>query len=236
MMLNELKADLKKVSSPSTAKNSQWFFKTGKGQYGEGDVFAGVTVPQQRAIAKKYSDLDLDEIAKLLRSEIHENRLIALFVLVGQYKKGSAGEKIKVVEFYLKHKDRVNNWDLVDSSAPYILGNHLLTRKRSVLDKLAASKSLWDRRIAVVATLALIRNGEFEEIFKLCTHLRNDKQDLLHKACGWMLREVGKQNLGALEGYLERNKTKLPRTALRYAIERMTQEKRYYYMGKIKKA
>lgn len=230
--LEQLRGDLKLVSSPKKAKASAWFFKTGPGQYGEGDVFVGVTVPEQRVIARKYKDLELPAIKKLLLGNVHEERLVALFILVSQYKSGTDVQKKEVYDFYMKNKSRVNNWDLVDSSAPYIVGDYLLNRDKSILYDLAKSDNLWGRRIAIVSTLRFIAAGKFADTLKLCEVLNNVQHDLIHKACGWMLREVGKRNIRVLENYLDKNSKTMPRTALRYAIERMEPEKRYYYMRK----
>lgn len=230
--LAQLRQDLKKISSFKRAKASAWFFKTGPGQYGDGDVFVGVTVPEQRVIARKYKDLSLAEVKRLLLGKIHEERLIALFILVSQYKAGTDAQKKKVYDFYIKNKSRVNNWDLVDSSASYIVGDYLLTRDKSILYDLAKSNNLWNRRIAIISTLRFISADKFADTLKLCKILEFDRHDLLHKACGWMLREVGKRDIKVLEKYLDRHHRTMPRTTLRYAIERMTPEKRYHYMGK----
>lgn len=231
-MLKKLRADLKKVSSPKKAKASAWFFKTGPGQYGEGDVFVGATVPKQREISKKYKDLGVVDIKRLLASKVHEERLIGLFILVLQYKGADDAGKGKIFDFYLKNRFAINNWDLVDSSAPYIAGDYLLERDKSLLYELAMSENLWDRRIAIVSTLRFISNNKFTDALKICVILENDKQDLIHKACGWMLREVGKKDLDTLKKYLDKHKLFMPRTTLRYAIERMTPKMRYHYMNK----
>lgn len=235
-MLLKLRQDLKTVSSPKKAKASAWFFKTGPGQYGEGDVFVGATVPEQRAISIKYKDLPLFEIQNLLRSKIHEERLIGLFILILRYKSFKSDSKKKeIFDFYLKNKVGINNWDLVDSSAPYIVGEYLLERDKSVLYKMAESENLWDRRIAIISTLYFIKQNSFDDTLKLCEILNGDKHDLIQKACGWALREVGKKDIKILEKYLDKFHKVMPRTTLRYAIERMSQEKRYYYMGKVVK-
>lgn len=207
------------------------FFKTGKGEYGEGDKFIGVTVPAQRIIAKKYSALSLDEIDALLKSPIHEERLTALIILVGKYKKGDSHTQKKIYDFYCAHTGNINNWDLVDSSAQYIVGEYLVERERNILYKFTRSKNLWERRIAIIATWAFIRRGDFSDTFAIATVLLTDKHDLIHKAVGWMLREVGKRDSVQLEGFLMKNIHVMPRTTLRYAIERFPVQKRKQYLG-----
>ncbi len=172
------------------------FFKTGKGQYGEGDIFLGIKVPESREIAKKFKDIFIKEIQELLNSKIHEHRLIALFVLIEKYKKESEERKKKIFDFYLKNTKNINNWDLVDLSAPNIVGNFLLERKkeRKILYSLAKSKNIWERRIAILATFAFIRDDQFDDILKISEMLLKDDHDLIHKAVGWMLREVGKRD------------------------------------------
>lgn len=264
---------------PERAKASLWFFKTGSGQYGEGDVFLGMSVPEQRRISKKYLDLTLDELQEMLNNKIHEFRLIALFILVDKYKKGtdasahsassglasSAFTRKEIVDFYLKNTKRVNNWDLVDSSAGYILGDYLyhkchpelLNRHpeeattsigsqrrdslaslqndnnvKQVLYKLARSENIWERRIAIISTQAFIKNNQFNETLKIAEMLLMDKHDLIHKAVGWMLREVGNRDLKKLYVFLDKHYKVMPRTMLRYAIEKFEKEKREFYMRK----
>ena len=219
----ELELALKSAGNPERAKNSAWFFKTGKGEYGEGDRFLGIRVPVQRKIALAHKDLPLEEIATLLTSPIHEFRFTALEILVAQYE--SASDQ-KTFDFYLANTSGINNWDLVDTSAPYIVGAHLLTRKRMTLDKLAVSKSLWERRIAIVSTLTLIRHGELADTFRIARTLLSDPHDLTHKAVGWALREAGRQSRPALLEFLRSNYALLPRTSLRYAIEHFSPEQR----------
>lgn len=225
-----IQEDLQKLASPSRAKSSAWFFKTGKGQYGEGDRFIGVTVPQQRVVAKKYKDLPLSEIEKLLRSPIHEHRLTGLLILVSAFNKS----KKQVYDFYLKHTEKINNWDLVDSSASYIVGEWLLDKpkERKILHTLAKSKNLWERRIAIVSSGAFINHGEFAETFAIAELLLKDSHDLIHKAVGWMLREVGKRDQDAEEVFLRKYYNIMPRTMLRYAIERFSESKRHEYLAK----
>jgi len=232
---SQVERALKLLGTPEKAKSSAWFFKTGVGQYGHGDVFAGVTVPEQRKVARQFRDLPLTEIDKLLASKIHECRLTALLVLVGQYQKADAATRERIVEFYLAHTPRINNWDLVDSSASYILGVHLLhadEKKRKILYRLAKSKDLWERRIAIIATLAFIRNNEYADTLALAELLLSDSHDLIHKATGWMLREVGKRSPDTLREFLRAHATQMPRTMLRYAIERFPDEERKDWLGR----
>jgi 3-methyladenine DNA glycosylase AlkD len=225
----EIQAELAKNKNPKRAKAQTWFFKTAPGQYGQGDIFYGISVPVQHKIAKKFSNLDFKSLEKLLHSKIHEHRLTALFILVEQYKKSDDVTKKKIAKFYLKNKHRVNNWDLVDSSA-VILGNYLADKDKSVLYKLAKSKKLWDRRIAIIATQDMIRHGKFSETLKISEILLCDKEDLIHKAVGWMLREIGNKDQGLEEKFLKKHYKKMPRTMLRYAIEKFDQKKRNFYM------
>jgi len=225
-----IKKDLQKLANPKQAKLLQRFFKTGKGEYGEGDIFLGIKVPEQRKIAKKYSDLTLKYIQELLSSKIHEHRLVALFILVDKYKQ--AKNKKELVDFYLKNTKYINNWDLVDLSAPNIVGDYLLDKDKSILYKLAKSDNLWEKRIAVLATFAFIKDNQFEDAFKISEILLKDNHDLIHKAVGWMLREIGKRNLEAEERFLNNHYKKMPRTMLRYAIERFPESKRKYYLKK----
>ncbi len=222
---------LKKLSSLAKAKSSAWFFKTEKGQYGHGDIFLGVTVPDQRRVARKFRDLPFSEILKLLKSPIHEHRLTALFILDFAYKKADTKNKAPIIKAYLEHRKFVNNWDLVDSSAPQILGNWLLTHPRSILYKLACSKSLWDRRIAIVTTQTFIRAGEYDDTLKIAELLMSDTHDLIHKATGWMLREVGNKNPNTLKTFLLEHVHHMPRTMLRYAIEKFAPKERATLLG-----
>ena len=219
---SELKKELAAAADPERARNSACFFKTGEGQYGHGDRFIGLTVPTMRRIAHRYAHLPLADVEKLLASPIHENRFVALEILVAQYEQGDSD----VFDFYLKHTKFVNNWDLVDTSAPYIVGEHLLSRPRKILYRLAKSKDLWERRIAIVSTQTLIRGGEIEDTFAIAKILLPDEHDLIHKAIGWMLRETGKKSTPALVSFLKQHYAQMPRTALRYAIERFPAERR----------
>jgi 3-methyladenine DNA glycosylase AlkD len=220
--LSDLKKELRASADPERARNLAWFFKTGEGQYGHGDRFIGLTVPTTRRIAHRYIQLPLTDVAKLLASSIHEHRFAALEILVAQYERGDEA----VFNFYLKHTKFVNNWDLVDTSAPYIVGRHLLTRPRKILYRLVKSRNIWERRIAIVSTQTLIRAGEIEDTFAISKLLLGDDHDLIHKAVGWMLREAGKQSTPALVRFLKQNYSALPRTTLRYAIERFPPSQR----------
>ncbi len=232
MTYKDIQKELRRLASKERAKTNAWFFKTGKGQYGEGDKFIGVSNPDAREVALKYKDLDFKEVKSLLDSKIHEERFVALEILVAKYEKGDVNQKKKVANFYLKNKKQINNWDLVDTSASYILGDYLFDKNRSILYKLVKSKSLWDRRIAVIATHYFIKQKDFQDIFVFAEMLIGDKEDLMHKAVGWMLREVGKKDEKALTKFLDRFATKLPRTTLRYAIERLSSVQKQNYMKK----
>lgn len=231
-MLDQIKKELEDLSNPERAKKLSSFFKTGKGQYGEGDIFLGIPVPNQRKLAKKYRELPLNEISILLSSKIHEHRLTALLILVLKYNKSGLKEKEMIFNFYLKKLDFINNWDLVDLSAPKIIGDYLLNRERSILNSLIKSSSLWERRIAVLATLTFIRNGDFKDALKIFESLILDEHDLIHKAVGWMLREIGKRNQQILEEFLNEFFLQMPRTMLRYSIEKLEPEKRKYYLNR----
>ncbi len=206
------------------------FFKTGAGQYGEGDIFIGVKVPETRTIAGTFQALPVPEILKLLHSAIHEERLLALLILIRQYEKNNPQAKRTIVNLYLDNTRYINNWDLVDLSAPRILGDWLTLAPKDILYTLAGSLCLWERRIAIVSTYAFIRRQQFADTFRLADILINDRQDLIHKATGWMLREAGKREQRALEDFLAPRYKKMPRTMLRYAIERFEEKKRKEYL------
>ncbi|MCK5503863.1 MAG: DNA alkylation repair protein [Thermodesulfovibrionia bacterium] len=231
-MLSKLKQDLQKLANPEKAKTLQRFFKTGKGEYGEGDVFLGITVPEQRKTAKKHSDLTFKDVQKLLSSKIHEHRLTALLILVIKYSKADETGKKEIVDFYLKNTKNINNWDLVDLSADKILGAYLIDKDKSILYKLVQSDNLWDRRIAIMATFHFIKNSQFKDTLKISGILLNDKHDLIHKAVGWMLREIGKRELATEEKFLKKYYKNMPRTMLRYATERFDENKRKFYLKK----
>lgn len=216
------------VRNKNQAKNLQRFFKTGPGQYGEGDFFLGISVPEQRKISKNFYDLALLEVRKLLKSRIHEHRLCGLIILIEKYKKSQKKEEI--INFYLKNIDRINNWDLVDISCPRILGDYLLNKDKKILYRLAASKNLWERRISIISTMQLIHHNQLKDAIKISEILLKDNHDLIHKAVGWTLREVGKRSLRDLEDFLKNHKNEMPRTALRYAIEKFPESKRKKYL------
>jgi 3-methyladenine DNA glycosylase AlkD len=230
--ISRLRAELRAIGNPERAKASLRFFKTGKGEYGEGDMFYGLTVPEQREIAGRYRDLREPELETLMASKMHEERFIALAVRVWQYQHGDAAAKREIAKWYLAHTERINNWDLVDSSASYIFGDWLIGRSTKILDTLAASRNLWRRRIAVIATAAFIAKHQFGETLRIAETLLHDEQDLIHKAVGWMLREVGKRSKPTLEGFLQKHHTAMPRTMLRYAIEKFSKAERDKWMAK----
>jgi 3-methyladenine DNA glycosylase AlkD len=229
-MIVEVKKELERFANPERAKIHQKFFKTGKGEYGEGDVFLGVVVPDLRKIAKKYKDIELKELKTLLNSKIHEERFVSLLILIDKFEKKDEKEKKEVVDFYLENLKNINNWDLVDVSAHKILGSYLFDKDRKVLYNLATSKNLWEKRISVIATLYFISKNDFSDTLKISEVLLKDKHDLIHKAVGWMLREVGKRDLQIEEDFLKKHYKKMPRTMLRYAIEKFPEEKRQKYL------
>ncbi|MEI6563628.1 MAG: DNA alkylation repair protein [bacterium] len=223
---------LKSLANPKDAKNLQWYFKTGPGEYGEGDVFIGIRVPAIRRLVKEYKAVDERTILGLLASPIHEARLLALLILVRQFDFETPSARARIYRFYLAHTDRINNWDLVDLSAPTIVGGYLLERSHRPLFRLAKSKSLWERRVAVLATFAFIRCNSFDDSLSLADLLLHDRHDLIHKAVGWMLREVGKRDQAVLESFLAPRCRDMPRTMLRYAIEKFSEAMRSKYMGR----
>ncbi|MEK6899316.1 MAG: DNA alkylation repair protein [Nanoarchaeota archaeon] len=232
--LLDIKSELKRYSSPERSQGSIRFFKTGPGEYGEGDKFIGVSVPDTRKVAKKYYSADLADVGTLMSSVIHEERLLGLFILVNKYKKNPK-MRDRIFNFYLDNISRVNNWDLVDSSADKIVGEFLLAQgDLSFLKKLALSDNLWERRIAIVSTFAHIRAKSYGASLYISDLLLKDNEDLIHKACGWMLREVGKRNLEILKTYLIERYKIMPRTMLRYSIERFPEaERKRYLRGEI---
>lgn len=219
------------LADPAKAAFLQRYFKTGPGEYGHGDLFLGLTVPQVRVLARQFRTLGLDQCLVLLHSPYNEARLLALLILVYQYQRGNAARREEVFALYLRERRWVNNWNLVDSSAPAILGGHLLHGRRSVLMGLADGPQLWDRRMAVVATFTFIRAGDFSDTLALCERLLDDRHDLMHKACGWMLREVGKRDEPVLRDFLDLYAHAMPRTMLRYAIEKLDPELRLHYLS-----
>lgn len=244
MNLNGLKEELRKCSSKEKTQFFPRFFKTGKGEYGEGDVFIGVTVPKCRLVAKKYSKLVLSDVQKLLKSKIHEERLTALIILIIQFKKANNAVKQDIFNFYLSNTAYINNWDLVDLSCGKIVGEYLLANPHctttfkgqafkgaSILQNLAKSDNLWERRIAIVSTFEFIKNRQFAITLAISRVLFSDKHDLIHKAAGWMLREVGKKDQNILENFLKEHYSDIPRTTLRYAIEKFSDPKRKSYLS-----
>lgn len=232
-MLSDLKAELQAAANPEKAAFFPRFFKAGPGQYAEGDKFLGVTVPAQRKIAKKYADLWLGDIERLVASSWHEERLTGLLILVNAYQKANDKDKQEIYNFYITHTTNINNWDLVDSTADRIVGPHLdgSPYKMKVLEKLARSDSLWERRIAMISTFCYIKQGRADEALVIAEILLHDKQDLIQKAVGWMLREIGKRvDSELLKQFLSRHAATMPRTALRYAIEHFDPDTRLRYM------
>jgi len=230
MPYKQFSAELRKAASKETASILQRFFKTGKGEYGEGDKFLGIKVPQIRKIAKRNNDLTFTEIQKALKSKFHEERLCALLILVNKYSTGDEKTKEKITNFYLANTKFINNWDLVDLTAPKILGKYLLNRDREILYTLSISESLWERRISILSTFEFIREKQFQDSLKIAKILLNDEHDLIHKAVGWMLREIGKRDLETEEKFLMKHYKTMPRTMLRYAIEKFPEKKRLAYL------
>ena len=228
-MLKYLINDLKKIGNKDKVLVFKRFFKTGKGEYGEGDKFLGITVPEVRKVAKKYKNLNLKDLEKLLKNEFHECRLCALMILRFQYE--ISENKKELVDFYLKNTRYINNWDLVDLSCQYILGNWFLDKDKKILYQLARSKNLWERRIAIISTFEFIRHNQFADTLKLSEILISDKHDLIHKAVGWMLREVGKRDKKVLINFFDQHHQKMPRVMLRYAIEEFPQDIRKKYLN-----
>ncbi|MFA5093314.1 MAG: DNA alkylation repair protein [Candidatus Omnitrophota bacterium] len=228
--LADIRKALRKYANKEKAKVLLSFFKTGPGEYAQGDIFLGVMVPFIRKVLKAFQDLSLQDVIKLLHSKIHEERLLALLILVSQFNSGDRKLKVKIFKLYLSNAKFINNWDLVDLSAPQIVGGYLADKDRKVLYKLVNSSSLWERRIAILGTFAFIRAGDFADTFSIIKHLLCDKEDLIHKACGWMLREVGKRNLLQEEDFLRKHYKIMPRTMLRYAIEKFPEKKRKLFL------
>lgn len=231
-MSSLVKSDLQEASDPLHAEKLQDFFKTGKGEYGEGDIFLGARVPEQRRIAKKHRNIPLKDVLDLLRSDIHEHRLTSLFILTDQYVKADKQKKEEIVNLYLDNTGFINNWDLVDSSAHKILGAWLIDKPRDILYSLAKSESIWERRISIISTFSFINEGDLADAVALAKILINDEHDLIHKACGWVLREVGKKNNDKLISFLDKYYLKMPRTMLRYAIEKLPETQRKHYLSK----
>jgi len=234
MNLTEIRKEISKQKNPMQAINFQRFFKTGKGEYGEGDVFYGIKVPVQRIISKQFKDLSLDDVKSLILSKVHEERLIAAFILVDQYKRGDGKKRKTIFDFYLKNRKGINNWDLVDLSAPKIIGAYLIDNDKNQLYKFARSKDLWEKRISIISTQTFIREHYFDDTLKISKILLHDKHDLIHKAVGWMLREIGNRDIETEGKFLKEHYKAMPRTMLRYAIEKFPEKKRKaYLLGKI---
>jgi 3-methyladenine DNA glycosylase AlkD len=231
--MSKILKEIYSYKDKNKAKLLSRFFKTGSGQYGEGDIFLGLTVPISRKIAIKYKDVPNSEVSLLLKSKIHEVRLVAVLILVQKYKISVQKERKEIVDFYLKNTRYINNWDLVDLSAHYVLGDYLLDKtNKKILLKLAHSKNLWEQRIAIISTFALIRKGDMEWPIKIAKIFLNHEHDLIHKATGWMLREVGKRDIVELSKFLDTNISKMPRTMLRYSIEKFPKHIRKEYLKK----
>jgi 3-methyladenine DNA glycosylase AlkD len=242
-MVELIRCEMQAIANPKDAFVLQRFFKTSHGQYGYGDIFVGIRVPTLRQISRKYAKLSLGGIEMLLHSKIHEERMVAILILIQQQQQQAqmaqkdAKCTDKIVKFYLKNIEHVNNWDLVDVSAPKILGAYLLDNRqeRSILYRLSSSNNLWQRRISIVSTLAFIRKNEFDDALKISAILLSDSHDLIHKAVGWMLREVGKRDAAIEESFLNQHYKNMPRTALRYAIEHFSRDKRLAYQVQMRK-
>lgn len=228
-LINHLKKELRQKQSFEKAKVLQRFFKTGPGEYGEGDVFLGIVVPELRKLAKAYVSLDFSDLTRLLQSPIHEERMLSLLILIQKYQK-NADDRAFCYQFYVSHKIHINNWDLVDVSAPSIVGHYLFDRDSSILLRFAKSRHLWTKRIAMVSTFHFIREHEFDNTLKIAELLLYDQHDLIHKAVGWMLREIGKRDILIEKQFLDQYYTVMPRTMLRYAIEKFDEKERLHYL------
>jgi 3-methyladenine DNA glycosylase AlkD len=221
---------MRELADGERARVLKRFFKTGPGEYGEGDRFLGITIPELRKLAKEYRSIRPEEVLAFLASEYHEERMLALLMLIHAYSKGDGLTKAEIYELYLKNTRFINNWDLVDVSAPRLVGDFLFTRSREPLYTLARSASLWERRIAIMSTFHFIRKADYSDSLKISEVLLGDREDLIHKAVGWMLREIGKSDLPAEEAFLRERYRMMPRTMLRYAIERFPEPKRQMYL------
>ncbi|MFH1283779.1 MAG: DNA alkylation repair protein [bacterium] len=229
-----IKNELRKYSKKSKARDLQRFFKTGPGEYGEGDVFIGVMVPNIRKVSKLYNETPLNEVLKLLKSKIHEERLTALLILVYKFAESNADQKKKIFQIYINNVRYINNWDLIDLTAHHIVGAYLMDKNKDLLYSFARSTNLWKRRISVLSTFNYIKQNKFEDSLAIADMLLNDKEDLIHKAVGWMLREIGNRNLQIEERFLKTRYKQMPRTMLRYAIEKFTESRRKrYLLGRI---
>jgi len=228
--MKHIKDRLQQLASRETAKILQKFFKTGPGEYGEGDIFIGVRVPDLRKLAKEFQDIAISEILAFLASSIHEERFLALLILVRNYGRGDEVKKKKIYYLYLENTSFINSWDLVDGSAHHIVGAFLMDKNKAPLYRLAKSENLWERRIAIISTFHFIKHDRFQETLEIGKILLTDPEDLIHKAVGWMLREIGKRDLAAEETFLKKHAMKMPRTMLRYAIEKFPEPKRQRYL------
>jgi 3-methyladenine DNA glycosylase AlkD len=226
-----LRSAIRALANPMRAQGTARFFKTGPGEYGEGDAFLGLTVPQMRRVAREHRALSLDEMLELLKSKWHEDRTIALLLMVHAHERGTDAERARLHRAYLANTVSINNWDLVDVSAPRLVGFHVAATGTKTTERLARSRSLWERRIAMVSTLYTIRAGDMEPTFRIAAMLLGDDEDLIHKATGWMLREAGKRDEAALRAFLDAHVSEMPRTALRYAIERFPERDRKRYLA-----
>lgn len=230
MDVHTIKSKLRELANKKNAEVAQRFFKTGPGEYGEGDKFLGIRVPVLRKLAKEYQTITVEEAEHLLKSPIHEERLLSLFILISIYSKGEEAVKKGIYKLYLNNTKFVNNWDLVDASAEHIVGNFLFNKGKNPIYRLAKSEDLWERRISIMSTFYFIKHGQYSETMKISKVLLHDNEDLIHKAVGWMLREVGKRNLLLEEEFLKKYYKEMPRTMLRYAIERFPESKRQRYL------
>jgi 3-methyladenine DNA glycosylase AlkD len=231
MTAQEISKLLRSLADPDRAEHSGRYFKTGQGEYGEGDLFLGIRVPDIRAQVKKCGEVSLENIQLLLMSSFHEERLFSLLLLVRKFAKGNEKEKATIYNLYLDNTHRINNWDLVDSSASHIVGNYLESRDKQILYKLVKSTNIWERRIAIISTFQFIRNNQFDAALKVAKLLLRDNEDLIHKAVGWMLREIGKRDVAVEKAYLQAHYKKMPRTMLRYAIEKFPEHIRKKYLA-----
>ena len=228
--VQEIEKVFQGLVNPTIAEHSQKFFQTHQGGYGEGDKFLGIRVPIIRKQVKKYKHISLPEVEHLLKSSFHEERLFALLLLVYQFNKGSEKEKTSIYQLYLNNTKYINNWDLVDSSAAQIIGAYLENKDKQLIYELAKSNHLWSRRISIISTFHFIKNEKFDDTLNISKFLINDKHDLIHKAVGWMLREIGKRNLEMEKSFLKENYQQMPRTMLRYAIEKFSESERQKYL------
>jgi len=232
-MLNKIKKELREYATDERKKTNMWFFKTGEGQYGEGDKFLGVTLPEIRSVAKKYEDVAFDVVQGLVSSEFHEERMLGLIILTYQYNKSkSEEEKKKIFDFYVKNIRHINNWDLVDVTCHRVVGDYLKDKNRKFLYDLAKSNDLWEKRIGIISTFAFFKDNDFKDSLAIADILLNDEHDLIHKAVGWTLREVGKRDIKLLRDFLTKYSKTMPRTALRYSIEKFPEDERKKWLGK----